>query len=56
MIIYSYFSQDLLKNGRILEDDYITVYGTARGLHSYTATLGKTITLPLVEGEILEQY
>lgn len=56
MIIFLYFSQDLLKNGRILEDDYITVYGTARGLYSYTATLGQTITLPLVEVEILEQY
>jgi len=31
---------------RILEDDYISVYGTCIGIYSYTATLGQTISLP----------
>lgn len=33
---------------RILEDDYVTVYGTCLGLYTYTATLGQQISVPAV--------
>lgn len=38
---------------RILEDDIITVYGTAQGDYSYTSTIGTTITLPFVSGKYI---
>lgn len=36
---------------KILEDDIVTVYGTAQGDYSYTSTLGAKITLPLIYGK-----
>ena len=33
---------------RILEDDTITVYGELAGLYSYTSTMNKPITLPII--------
>lgn len=38
---------------RILEDDIITVYGTAQGDYSYTSTIGTTITLPFISGKYI---
>lgn len=38
---------------RILEDDIITIYGTAQGDYSYTSTIGTTITLPFVSGKYI---
>ena len=31
---------------RILDDDYVTVYGTSLGLYSYQSTMGGKITVP----------
>lgn len=31
---------------RILEDDYVTVYGTCVGIYTYTATMGQQISIP----------
>lgn len=31
---------------RILEDDYVTVYGTCIGIYTYTATMGQQISIP----------
>lgn len=36
---------------KILEDDIVTVYGTAQGDYSYTSTIGSRITLPLIYGK-----
>jgi len=36
----------IMGNTRILEDDYISVYGTCIGIYSYTATMGQTISVP----------
>lgn len=47
-VIYIYFDESLISS-RILEDDIITIYGTAKGLHEYTTVLGASVTLPLVE-------
>lgn len=52
-VVYVYFSSDLISS-RILEDDVITVYGVARGLHSYTTVMGAEVTLPLIEVEKLD--
>lgn len=52
-VVYVYFDSDLISS-RILEDDIITVYGVARGLHSYTTVLGANVTLPLIEVEKID--
>ena len=31
---------------RILEDDIVTVYGTAAGLYKYQTVMGSTLTIP----------
>lgn len=36
---------------RVLEDDWVTVYGTCKGVYSYKAVLGNTITIPSVWAE-----
>lgn len=38
---------------RVLEGDNISVKGVSQGLHSYTATFGQKITLPIVSVDIL---
>lgn len=39
---------------RILENDYITVYGQCKGLKSYESVLGGVISIPEVEAEYIE--
>lgn len=39
---------------KILEDDIITVWGTAEGEYSYTSVMGATVTLPYISAEYLE--
>ena len=43
-----------LTSYRILEDDYVTVYGKARGIYAYTSVLGTKISVPKVSVEIIE--
>lgn len=31
---------------RVIEDDYITIYGISSGLITYESTLGASITIP----------
>ncbi len=33
-------------SSRVLEDDYITIYGISSGLITYESTLGASITIP----------
>ena len=35
-------------SSRVLEDDYITIYGLSAGLITYESTLGASITIPSV--------
>lgn len=44
-ILYCLFKDDITK-GKILEDDIITVYGTASGEYSYKSAMGVPITVP----------
>lgn len=38
---------------KILEDDIITIYGTAQGEYSYISTLGSQITLPYIKAKYI---
>ncbi|WP_017549791.1 hypothetical protein [Salinicoccus carnicancri] len=47
-VIYIEVAKDLMEDGRILEDDYITVMGVSFGLLDYESTLGGQITVPAI--------
>ncbi|MCI6468174.1 MAG: hypothetical protein MSA90_22255 [Faecalicatena sp.] len=53
-ILYGQYSSSIVTS-RILEDDYITIYGTSVGTISYTSTLGGTITIPGVYIDKIDQ-
>ena len=42
-------------SSRVLEDDYITIYGTSVGTISYKSTMGGTITIPGVYIDKIDQ-
>lgn len=52
-VLFITYDKDLLSY-RLLEDDYITVYGTAFSTFSYKAVSGATITLPWIVADIIE--
>ena len=39
---------------RILENDIVTVYGTIKGIKSYTAVLGNQISIPHIAAEYID--
>lgn len=47
-VVYIYFDKSLITS-RILDNDIITIYGVAEGLHSYITVMGAEITLPLIQ-------
>nr|WP_244093936.1 toxin regulator [Jeotgalibacillus sp. R-1-5s-1] len=48
-ILFAVFDSSMIDiNGRVLEDDLLTIMGTSGGLFSYEATSGAEITIPLV--------
>ena len=53
-ILYGQYFKSIVSS-RVLEDDYITVYGTSVGTISYQSTMGGTITIPGVYIEKIEQ-
>lgn len=40
---------------RVLEDDKITIYGTSKGLETYTTVLGSSVTIPYVLIDKIDQ-
>ena len=51
-VIYgTFFGQT---EARILEDDIITIYGTANGLKTYKTILGASVTIPEVSIDKIE--
>lgn len=52
-VILLYIPQGLIKS-RILEEDIITIYGVAKGLHTYETVLGSSITIPLVYADKID--
>ncbi len=53
-VVYVIYDPSIVSS-RILEDDTITVYGTASGLKTYTSTLGAQITLPKINAAKIDQ-
>lgn len=45
-IIYLEMDSELLSEKRVLEDDFITIYGVSKGLLTYESTMGGNITIP----------
>jgi len=41
---------------RLLEDDYVNIYGVSAGVISYKSVMGGTITIPAVIADIIEKY
>ena len=44
--LYMLLIRKNIVTSRILDDDYVTVYGTSLGLYSYQSTMGGEITVP----------
>ena len=38
-------------SAKVIEDDYITVYGTCDGAHTYETIMGASITIPAIDAE-----
>jgi len=53
-VIYLEYDTSLVSS-RILEDDIITIYGVSYGLYTYKSTMGKSITLPVVSVDKIDQ-
>jgi len=45
----TYFSDNI--DARVIEDDYVTVYGTCTGTHTYETVMGNDITIPAITAE-----
>ena len=53
-IWYVTYSRKDENEARILEDDYVTIYGTCTGIKSYTSVLGSSITIPSLQAEYID--
>lgn len=54
-VMYVEARSSAIENGRILEDDTVTVWGTSRGIKTYTAVMGNAIQIPAAEADIVER-
>lgn len=52
-VLFVTYGSDVV-NYRLLEDDYVTIYGESLGVYSYEAVSGATITIPWVNADIIE--
>ena len=53
-LYFVYYQKDIVSS-RVLEDDYITIYGVSEGLYTYQSTMGGKITVPLIYVEKIDQ-
>lgn len=53
-IIYAEYKDSIISS-RVLEDDYITIYGKSLGLMDYKSTMGGKITIPMMYVDKIEQ-
>lgn len=51
VFLVSYFADK--NEDHILEDDYVTMYGSIQGTKSYETVMGNSITIPYLEAEII---
>jgi hypothetical protein len=49
------YANDVI-DGKLLENDRITIYGGYVGQYSYTSTLNKPITIPQVEAVMIDLH
>lgn len=52
-VMYIRYDGDLLSS-RILEDDWVTVYGELTGVYTYESVWGNSITIPSMDADIVE--
>lgn len=53
-VVYGTYSKSLVKS-KILEDDWITIYGTSDGDYTYTTVLGASLTIPGISIDKVDQ-
>ena len=53
-VILVYYVPNIVSS-RVLEDDYITIYGVSQGLYTYESTMGGNITVPLISVDKIDQ-
>ena len=49
-----YYTRKDSSEGRILEDDIVTLYGKMRGTYTYTSVMNASITVPLMYAEYID--
>lgn len=52
-VLLGEYTSDIVKK-RVLENDYIRIYGESTGTISYQSTMGGTITIPGVDVEKID--
>lgn len=52
--IMVYYTRKDSSEGRILEDDIVTLYGKMRGTYTYTSVMNAAITVPLMYAEYID--
>jgi hypothetical protein len=52
-VVMASFDPSILKK-RILEDDYIKIYGISKGIYTYTTVLGASMSIPYIETYIID--
>lgn len=52
-VVFTYYDSTITQQ-RVLENDWITIYGVSEGLYSYESTMGGQITVPLIGVKIIE--
>lgn len=54
-VVMGLFTSSIMTNGKILEDDEITIYGVSAGDYTYKAVMGNSITVPMIRIEKIDQ-
>lgn len=54
-VVLATFDKSAMTNGKILDDDIITIYGMSLGDYSYKAVMGNEITVPLISVDKIDQ-
>ena len=47
-VLYLIVPKSITEDERILEDDYITIYGVSEGIETYTTVMGASMSIPSV--------
>ena len=50
-VVMAYADAAALGGSRLLEDDIVDLYGVYKGLYTYKAVLGQSVTVPLIKAD-----